>query len=140
MILIDGGKNQLKFVQNIINKSPYKDIKVISIVKGVNRIRATETILSLDGVVEMNKNSKAFLLLQEIRDEAHRFAITTQRKKKGKFIKKSYLDDIQGIGPKTKSKLLKKYKSIKSIKSANINDLIQVKGISINLARRIIEK
>ena len=82
LLLIDGGKIQLKFAEKVIKNSLYKDIKVISIVKGANRIRATETILSSNGVVEMNKNSKAYLLLQEIRDESHRFAIFAQRKKK----------------------------------------------------------
>ena len=99
MLLIDGGKTQLKFVESLINNSKYSNIKVISIVKGVNRIRATETILSSEGVIEMDKYSKVFLLLQEIRDESHGFAITAQRKKEKQGIKKSFLDNIQGIGP-----------------------------------------
>ena len=55
--------------------SKHKDIKVISIVKGINRIRATETVLSKNGIIEFKKESKGYLLLQEIRDESHRFAI-----------------------------------------------------------------
>ena len=82
LILIDGGKNQLNFSQSVIQNSDYKDIKVISIVKGVNRIRATETVLSKDGIIEFNKDSKGYLLLQEIRDESHRFAINAQRKRR----------------------------------------------------------
>ena len=70
LLLIDGGKNQLKFVNSVLNKSNHKDLRVISIVKGSNRIRATETIIGKDGILELDKNSKAFLLLQEIRDES----------------------------------------------------------------------
>ena len=115
LILIDGGKTQLKFTESLIKNSKYSNIKVISIVKGANRIRATETVLSSNGVIEMGKHSKGYLLLQEIRDESHRFAITAQRKKKIKTANKSFLDDIEGIGPVTKSKLLKKFKSVKKI-------------------------
>ena len=138
LLLIDGGKNQLRFVKSIINHSNHRDIKVISIVKGINRIRATETILSNDGVIEMDKSSKGYLLLQEIRDESHRFAITAQRKKKKQTIKKSYLDEINGIGPVTKSKLLKKFKNIKNIQSAKLDELMTIKGINEKIANEII--
>ena len=80
VILIDGGKNQLKFVNSIIKNSHFKDIKVISIAKGHNRIRATETIISQDGALDLDKHSKAFLILQEIRDESHRFANKSSKK------------------------------------------------------------
>ena len=69
----------------------------------------------------MDKFSKAYLLLQEIRDESHRFAITAQRRKKNKVIKKSFLDEINGVGPLTKNKLLKKFKNIKNIKMAELH-------------------
>ena len=82
LILIDGGKNQLNFSHAVIQNSGYRNIKVISIVKGINRIRATETVLSKDGIIEFNKDSKGYLLLQEIRDESHRFAINAQRKRR----------------------------------------------------------
>ena len=89
IILIDGGKAQLNFSQSVINKSLYKDVRVLSIFKGSKRIRATETILCDAGIVEFDKKSKAFLLLQEIRDESHRFAIKAQRNKKRGNIRKS---------------------------------------------------
>ena len=138
LLLIDGGKTQLKFVQSLINKSKHSDIKVISIVKGVNRIRATETILSSEGIIEMEKYSKCYLLLQENRDESHRFAITAQRKKKKKGIKKSFLDEINGIGPSTKNKILKKYKNIKNIKTAKLDELMTIRGINEKIAKEII--
>ena len=140
LILIDGGTNQLNFSQSVIHNSEHKDIKVISILKGVNRIRATETVLSKDGIIEFNKNSKGYLLLQEIRDESHRFAINAQRKKKNTKNRKSQLDNIEGIGEVLKKRLLLNYKSIKNIKLANIEDLMTVKGINAKIAQLIKEK
>ena len=140
LLLIDGGKTQLKFVNSVLDKSKHRDLKAISIVKGSNRIRATETIISKDGILELDKNSKAFLILQEMRDESHRFAIQAQRKKKRKTISKSQLDSIKGIGNILKKRLLKKFKSIKNIKGANLADLMTVEGINEKMAKLILEK
>ena len=137
LILIDGGKSQLKFVNRVINESEHKGIKVISIVKGVNRVRATETIIENNGMLELNKYSKSFLLLQEIRDESHRFALHAQRKKKRSKIVKSELDNIKGIGKVLKLRLLKKYKNISKIKLAAIDDLMTVDGINEKIAKII---
>ena len=137
LILIDGGKNQLNFSQSVINNSVHKDIKVISIVKGVNRIRATETLLSKDGIIEFNKDSKGYLLLQEIRDESHRFAVNAQRRKKNAKNRKSQLDNIEGIGEVLKKRLLHNFKSLKNIRSANIDDLMTIKGINVKIAQSI---
>jgi excinuclease ABC subunit C len=140
LILIDGGSNQLNFSQSVIHNSEHNDIKVISIVKGVNRIRATETVLSKDGIIEFNKDSKGYLLLQEIRDESHRFAINAQRKKKNAKNRKSQLDKIEGIGEVLKKRLLRNFKSLKNIKLATIEDLVTVKGINDKIALLIKEK
>ena len=139
LILIDGGKTQLNYVKNVINNSAHNDICVISIVKGSKRVRSTETIISSSGIVELDKYSKAFLFLQEIRDESHRFALQAQRKNKRKSIKKSELDIIDGIGVVLKSKLLKNFGSIKNIKSASKKDLMTVDGISEKIAVKIKE-
>jgi excinuclease ABC subunit C len=140
IILVDGGKTQLKFAASVIKASNHKDIKIISIVKGSDRVRATETILSEAGTIEFDKYSKAFLLLQEARDESHRFAILAQRKKKRGSIKKSKLDEIGGIGEVIKKRLLSKYKSIKMIRTVNIEDLMTVRGINAKIAKQIKEK
>tara|TARA_B100000965_G_scaffold362637_1_gene344806 strand:- start:620 stop:2401 length:1782 start_codon:yes stop_codon:yes gene_type:complete len=137
VVLIDGGKSQLKFVTSIINKSKHKNLDVISIVKGANRVRATETIIGKAGVLELDKYSKAFLLLQEIRDESHRFALQAQKKKKRSKITKSELDRIKGIGDILKKRLLKKFKSIANIKLASIDDLMTVDGINEKIAKLI---
>jgi len=140
LILVDGGKSQLKFVKQIIDESEHKDLEVISIVKGANRVRATETILGKTGVLELDKYSKAFLLLQEIRDESHRFALQAQRKKKRSKITKSELDNIKGIGNILKQRLLKKFKSVAKIKLASADDLMTVEGINEKIAELIINE
>src|SRR6056300_93011 len=137
IVLIDGGKLQLDAALEVFSTFAKKSPMIFSIVKGSKRVRSTETILSKDGVIEMAKDSPGFLLLQQIRDESHRFAITSNRKKKNKSIKKSSLDNIKGLGPKKKKDLMNYFKSIQSIKSASIDDLCKVSGISIKLAQKI---
>ena len=138
LVLVDGGKSQLKFVKKVIDGSEHKDLEVISIVKGVNRVRATETIIGKTGILELEKYSKAFLLLQEIRDESHRFALQAQRKKKRSKITKSELDNVKGIGNILKQRLLKKFKSIDKIRLANKDELMTVEGINEKIAELII--
>ena len=137
LILIDGGKSQLNFVQSVIQNSDHSDIEVVSIVKGKKRIRATETVLIGEGIVDFDKSSKGYLLLQEMRDESHRFAIKAQRKKNRKSINKSKLDGIRGVGSVIKKRLITKFKSTKNIKSATLSDLTAIKGISRELAKLI---
>ena len=140
LILIDGGKAQLNYVINVINESKHKNLEVISIAKGANRIRATETIIGKSGILELDKYSKAFLVLQEIRDESHRFAIQAQRKKKRIKITKSKLDDVKGIGSVLKTRLLKKFKNINNIQNASFVELMTVKGINEKIAKQIVNK
>jgi len=137
IILIDGGKLQLEAALSAFSILAKKLPMILSIVKGSKRVRSTETILSKNGIIEMPKDSSGFLLLQQIRDESHRFAITSNRKKKNKSIKKSSLDNIKGLGPKKKKDLINYFKSIKSIRSASVEDLCKVSGISIKLAKEI---
>ena len=101
-------------------------------------MRATETILSKDGVIELEKDSKAFLILQEIRDESHRFALKAQRNKKRKMISKSELDGIKGVGKILKTRLMKKFKNVNNIRIANLSDLMTVNGINEKIANEIV--
>jgi len=136
IILIDGGKLQLNSALNAF--SSIKDIPLIlGIVKGSKRIRSTETILSKDGVVEIPKDSPGFILLQKVRDESHRFAIAANRKKKNKSTRLSALDAVNGLGPIRKQSLLKHFKSLNSIRSAKLEEIAMVQGISIKLAKEI---
>jgi excinuclease ABC subunit C len=137
IVLIDGGKLQLDAALKVFSVLVKESPMILSIVKGSKRVRSTETILSKDGIIEMPKDSPGFLLLQQIRDESHRFAITSNRKKKNKSIKRSSLDNIKGLGPKKKKDLMNYFKSIQSIKAASVDDLCMVSGISIKLANEI---
>ena len=137
IILIDGGKLQLNAALSTFSALLKKSPMILSIVKGSKRVRSTETILSKDGIIEMPKDSPGFLFLQQIRDESHRFAITSNRKKKNKSVKISSLNNIKGLGPKKRKNLINYFKSIQSIKMASLNDLCKVSGISIKLAEEI---
>ena len=137
IVLIDGGKLQLDAALKIFSKKLKKPPIILSIVKGSKRVRATETILSKNGILEMPKDSPGFILLQQIRDESHRFAIMSNRKKKNKTINLSSLDKINGLGPKRKKNILKYFKSLKNLKRASVEEICMVDGISIKLAKSI---
>ena len=104
IILIDGGQAQLNAALKVFHCCDLASPLILSIAKGANRVRATETIMSKGGIVEMPKNSSGFMLLQQVRDESHRFAIANNRKKKNKSIKYSILDGVSGLGPRKKKK------------------------------------
>jgi excinuclease ABC subunit C len=137
IILIDGGKAQLNAALKVFKEKQQHQPIILSIVKGANRVRATETILSEQGILEIPVNSAGFNLLQQIRDESHRFAISSNRKKKNQSVRYSALDQIYGLSLKRKQKLLNHFKSLKKIRSASLNELCTVKGISIKLGTEI---
>ena len=137
IILIDGGKSQLNAALRIFNTINSPKPIILSIVKGAKRVRATETILSKQGIIEIPNKSPGFILLQQIRDESHRFAINANRKKKSKTVKYSVLDRINGLGPQKKKALINHFKSLKAIRAASIENLCLVDGISTKLANEI---
>jgi excinuclease ABC subunit C len=137
IILIDGGKAQLNAVLKVFKEKHQHQPIILSIVKGANRVRATETILSEQGILEIPVNSPGFNLLQQIRDESHRFAISSNRKKKNQSIRYSALDQIYGLGFQRKQNLLNYFKSLKKIREASVKELCTVQGISIKLATAI---
>ena len=137
IVLIDGGQAQLNSALKAFRVNNKHQPVILSIVKGANRVRATETILSEQGILEIPINSPGFNLLQQIRDESHRFAIARNRKKKNKSIRYSALDKIHGLGTKRKQALMNYFKSLKLIRSASLNELCAVPGISIKLGAEI---
>ena len=137
IILIDGGFNQLNAVLEVFNEFKINIPTVLSIVKGSKRIRATETILSQNGIIEIPNGSPGFQLLQQVRDESHRFALKHLRNKKRKEAKYTKLNDIEGLGPILQKRLLREFKSIKNIKNASFQELCLVKGINEKLCERI---
>jgi excinuclease ABC subunit C len=137
IVLIDGGRAQLNSALKVFRVNNKHQPIILSIVKGANRVRATETILSEQGILEIPINSPGFNLLQQIRDESHRFAIAGNRKKKNKSIRYSALDKIHGLGVSRKQTLMNYFKSLKRIRSASLNELCAVPGISIKLGAEI---
>ncbi len=133
-ILIDGGKGHMSVIKNILNNIPF-----ICISKGKKRNSGDETFHALNKKsFKLEQNNPLLFFLQRIRDEAHRFAINSHRKKRNKNIRKSKLDDIPGLGPKRKRLLLIHFGSVENIKQATVEQISSVKGISKNLAENIL--
>ena len=137
LIIIDGGKTQLSSAIKSLPKE-MKNSKIIGFSKGRGRKSGDEKIILPDGSeFEMSSFSGGFHLLQEIRDEAHRFALFGHRIKKNKKTIKSVLDDIEGIGPKKKKELIMSMGGIDRVKQASVTQLSKIKGISAELAEKI---
>ena len=138
VILLDGGLGQLHAVHESLQQFDLSDIKIIAISKGVDRNAGKELYhqVGKESFALPYRSSIAFYL-QNLRDEAHRFAIGTHRKKRAKSIVKSQLDDIEGIGAKRKKDLLNYFGSVKAIKDASIDDIAKVSGINKKTAENI---
>jgi excinuclease ABC subunit C len=134
LIVIDGGKGQLNKAYKELQRFTENEIRMISLAKRIEEVYLAgkqESIL-------LPRSSSALRLLIEIRDEAHRFAITFHRQRRSKRTIKSELDEIKGIGEKTRFLLLKEFGSVDGIKNASIEELSSVKGVGKNLAEEII--
>ena len=127
LIIVDGGKGQLSSGLNILKKLNLdNEISIIGIAKKLEEIFKPGDKLPL----YIDKKSETLKLIQQLRNEAHRFAINFHRDRRSKSALKSGIDDLQGVGPILKDKLLKKYKSFKRLKSASEKDLIALLGNS----------
>lgn len=127
LIIVDGGKGQLSAAcQSLKELNLYGQIPIIGIAKRLEEIYYPEDPVPL----HINKKSPTLKLLQHLRDEAHRFAITFHRSKRNKATVKSVLDDVKGIGPSTKKKLLTYFKSVKRIEEADLSLLEELVGLS----------
>jgi len=138
VILLDGGLGQLHAVHEALKDYDLSGITVIAISKGPERNAGKEFyhILGQESFSLPYQSSIAFYM-QNIRDEAHRFAIGTHRKKRAKSIYKSALDEIEGIGAKRKRDLLNFFGSVEQVREASLNDLMKVEGISKKTAEKI---
>ena len=139
LMLIDGGKGQLSVAIEVMNKLEI-DIPVSAIAKGADRNAGRETFYLPSGEeFTFDRNKPLMKYLQILRDEAHRFAITSHRKKRAKAMNISSLDDIADIGPARKKALLSYFGSIYAIKSASVEEIAKVPGVSRALAKVILE-
>lgn len=139
LLLIDGGKGQLSAaVDTLKEQGLYEEIPVVAISKGIDRHAGREYFHLPDKkIMQLPPQHPALYFLQNIRDEAHRFAINTHRKKRNKKTLSSTLNDITGIGAKRKRDLLAHFGSLENVKNAGIADLKLVSGISEALAKQI---
>lgn len=137
LVLIDGGKGQLRFAYNaLVDLHLEEQITIVGIAKRLEEIITINDSNSLF----LDKNSPALKVLMQLRDEAHRFGITHHRGKRSKAQLNSQLTQIKGVGPKSQEKLLTHFKSVKRIKEASIEDLTAVvgKNIALQIKRELI--
>jgi len=133
LVLIDGGIGQLNRARMVLDNLGLKELPVIGLAKRLEEIYIpgeTEPLL-------LSRSSSALRLLQQLRDEAHRFAVTRQRLLRGKRVIKSRLDEIEGIGPTRRAALLKHFGSVKRVSAATLEEIIAVPGISKRAAESI---
>lgn len=139
VLLIDGGKGQLSSATAIMQELQLNDVLLVGVAKGEGRKPGLETLFVQDqkNGIKLAANSPAMHLVQQIRDEAHRFAITGHRARRGKVQTQSVLQEIAGIGAKRRQALLKHFGGLQGIQQAGIKDLSKVEGINADLAEKI---
>ena len=137
LVVIDGGKGQYSVGRKILDDYGFHDIPIIAIAKGKNRNKGDETFFHKTNVIKLNKREPLLFFLQRLRDEAHRFAVSSHRMKRKKNLTRSLLDQINGIGRARKRALLNYFGSAKAVESASLDELISVEGIEKSVAKKI---
>jgi excinuclease ABC subunit C len=142
LVLIDGGRGQLGRAQQVFADIGIKEVMLIGVAKGQGRKPGREKIYlsELDEPISMPRDSAALHLIQQIRDEAHRFAITAHRQRRGKAKRTSALESIRGLGPSRRKELLRQFGGLQGVRKAGVDDLVKVRGISRDLAQRIYDR
>ena len=137
LVIIDGGKGQYSVGRKILDEYGFHDIPIIAIAKGKNRNKGDETFIHRNNSIKLNKREPLLFFLQRLRDEAHRFAVSSHRMKRRKSLTKSLLDQINGIGRARKRALLNYFGSARAVESASFDDLKKVEGIEISVAKKV---
>ncbi len=137
LVMIDGGKGQYSVSREVLNELGLHDLPILAIAKGKKRNAGEEKIYFENKEFILNKNDPLLFFIQRLRDEAHRFAISTHRAKRKKSLSKSLLDQIQGIGRQRKRALLNHFGSARAVESASFDDLKSVEGIEDSIAKKI---
>ena len=139
LLVIDGGKGQVKQAREVMQALQITSVQIIGITKGEGRKAQLDTLLlsETNEKVILPSNSKAMHLIQHIRDEAHRFAITGHKNRRAKARKTSQLEKISGLGPKRRQQLLRQFGGLQEVTRAGVEDLAKISGISKLLAQKI---
>jgi len=137
LVIIDGGKGQYSIGRKVLDEYGFHDIPIIAIAKGKNRNKGNENFFHKSSIVKLSKREPLLFFLQRLRDEAHRFAVSSHRMKRKKNLTKSLLDQINGIGRSRKRALLNYFGSARAVESASFDDLKKVEGIEITVAKKI---
>jgi len=137
LILIDGGKGQYSSAKEVLNEFGLHDLPMIAIAKGKERNSGNETFFYEGKTFKFEKNDPTLFFMQRLRDEAHRFAITSHRAKRAKGIRKSMLDQIEGIGSIRKRALLNHFGSARAVESASFDEIKSVQGVEEKVAKKI---
>jgi excinuclease ABC subunit C len=141
ILFIDGGKGQVSQARQVLATYDISSVKVIGVAKGTTRKAGFETLIDADSGTEMRLRGDhpGLHLIQQIRDEAHRFAISGHRGRRAKARKQSILEEIPGVGAQRRRDLLRHFGSAKAIQNAGVEELAKIKGISATIARTIYE-
>lgn len=138
LLIVDGGKGQMSKAKAVIEELGITQVILLGIAKGTTRKAGFETLILDNGREKtLDADSPALHLLQEIRDEAHRFAITGHKQRRDKKRRSSSLEEIEGVGAKRRRELLRHFGGLQSIKQAPVDELAKVNGISKKLAEHI---
>ncbi|MBD9483923.1 excinuclease ABC subunit UvrC [Pseudomonas sp. PDM14] len=139
ILLVDGGKGQMNMASEVLQELAVPELILLGVAKGVTRKPGLETLYLNDAEHEFTLpgDSPALHLIQQIRDEAHRFAITGHRARRGKARRTSSLEDVPGIGPKRRRELLKHFGGLQELTRASSDEIAKAPGISKKLAESI---
>ncbi|WP_110675515.1 excinuclease ABC subunit UvrC [Salinicola sp. RZ23] len=139
ILIVDGGKGQLNMAREVIAELDVIGVSLIGVAKGTTRKAGLETLFieTVDRTLDLDTSSPALHLLQHIRDEAHRFAITGHRQRRDKQRRTSSLQDIPGVGPKRRRELLRFFGGLQGVRKATRDDLARVPGINEQMATTI---